>query len=255
AKPYTEWSIDILEAGKAEITGIGWITAAGTGRGRDHKGFTLPMGRLPEYTPEKIFTEPYPNLRRMDDYSRLGVTAIALTLQDAGLDTWTRKRDIGMVVATVYGCLGADVDYYNTVIPNQGAHASPAVFSYTSANSFLGEAAIRFGLTGTNYAISEQRPTGLAGLNAALGHVARGDDEKMMGGVCDVGCPEIFGQPDKFPAGVLFFMLEAVGTNPQNSFGILASESPGQLIFNGDPVNDISTLVNQCLRSEFINPT
>jgi len=235
---------------KADITGIGWITAAGVGRGRNHHGFALPAGRLPDYTPEKFFTEPYPNLRRMDAYSRLGVTAIALTLEDAGLDTWTEKRDIGMVVATVYGCLGADVDFYNTVIPNHGAQARPAVFSYTSANSFLGEAAIRFGLTGTNYAVAEQHPTGLAGLLAALGHLAAGDDQKIIGGVCDVGCPEIFGWPDKFPPGAVFFMLEPVGTNPRPSFGTLHSTSPGQLLFDGSPLDDLAVLVDQCLSNQ-----
>ena len=208
---------------QADITGIGWVTAAGMGRGREHYGFAMPFGRLAEYAPEKIFTEPYPNLRRMDDYSRLGVTAIALALKDAHQDEWTQKRNIGMVVATVYGCLGADVDYYNTVIPNQGTHASPAVFSYTSANSFLGEAAIRFGLTGTNYAVFEQRPTGLAGIYAALGHLTRGDDKKILGGVCDVGCPQIFDQPDIFPPGAIFFMLETIGANPISSFGALSS--------------------------------
>lgn len=244
-----------LEAMQADITGIGWITANGVGRGRDHHGFALPMGPLPAYHPEKIFAEPYPNLRRMDDYSRLGVTAIALALKDAGLDRWTRKRDIGMVVASVYGCLSADVDYYNTVIPNLGAHASPAVFSYTSPNTFLGEAAIRFGMTGTNYAVFEQHPTGLAGLHAALGHIADGDDEKMLGGICDVGCPEIFDRPDAFPRGAVFFMLEAVGAHSQNAFGTLVSKAPAELLFNNNPVDDISTLVNQCLRSESIDPT
>jgi len=237
----------MVEPIKADITGIGWVTAAGMGRGRENSGFAMPFGRLSEYNPEEVFKEPYPNLRRMDNYSRLGVTAIALALKDAHQDKWTGKRDIGMVVATVYGCLGADVDYYNTVIPNQGAHASPAVFSYTSANSFLGEAAIRFGLTGTNYVVSEQPPTGLAGLFAALGHLTRGDDEKFLGGVCDVGCPEIFGRPDKFPPGAVFFMLEPIGANLRSSFGALSSKSSGELLFNDTPVDDLAALVNQCL--------
>jgi len=232
---------------QADITGIGWVTAAGMGRGRENNDFAMPMGRLPEYNPEEIFTEPYPNLRRMDDYSRLGVTAIALALKDAHQDKWIEKRDVGMVVATVYGCLGADVDYYNTVIPSQGAHASPAVFSYTSANSFLGEAAIRFGLIGTNYAVFEQHPTGLAGIFAALGHLTRGDDEKILGGVCDVGCPQIFDQPDKFPPGAVFFMLETMGATPRSSFGALSSISSGELLFNDTPIDDLAGLVNQCL--------
>lgn len=232
---------------QADITGIGWVTAAGMGRGRENSDFTMPFGRLPEYSPEEIFTDPYPNLRRMDDYSRLGVTAIALALKDAHQSTWTQKRDIGMVVATVYGCLGADVDYYNTVIPRQGVHASPAVFSYTSANSFLGEAAIRFGLIGTNYAVFEQRPTGLAGIVAALEHLTRGDDEKILGGVCDVDCPQIFNPAEKFPPGAVFFMLEPVGENPRSCFGTLSSPSSGKLFFQNTPVDDLVTLVNQCL--------
>ena len=236
-----------MQAMIADITGIGWITAAGLGRGRNHSGFSMPLGQLPAFPPENIFSVPYPNLRRMDDFSRLGVSAIGLTLKDADLDAWTMKRDIGVVAATVYGCLGADVDFYNSVIPDHGAQASPAVFSYTSANSFLGEAAIHFGMTGTNYAVFEQHPGGLAGLRAALAHVAAGDNEKMMGGVCDVGCPELFGQPDIVPSGAVFFMLEALGANPGNSYGTLASRSPDELLFNSVPVEDLSTLVNQCL--------
>jgi 3-oxoacyl-[acyl-carrier-protein] synthase II len=234
---------------RADITGVGWITAAGMGRGQDHHGFYMPAGQLPLYSPEKIFAAPYPNLRRMDDFSRLGVSAIGLTLKDAGLAAWTRKRDIGVVAATVYGCLGADVDFYHTVLPDHGAQASPAIFSYTSANSFLGEAAIHFGMTGANYAVFEQRPTGLAGLWAALGHIAAGDDEKMLGGICDAGSPGLFGQPQKFPSGAVFFMLETAGANP-HAYGTLASGSQGELVFNSHPVNDIPALVNQCLASE-----
>jgi len=237
-----------MQVMRADITGVGWVTAAGMGRGRDHNGFSMPAGQLPQYSPEKIFSAPYPNLRRMDDFSRLGVSAIGLTLKDAGLDMWTRKRDIGVVAATVFGCLGADVDFYNTVLADHGAQASPAVFSYTSANSFLGEAAIHFGMTGSNYAVFEQRSTGLAGLWAALGHVAAGDNEKMLGGICDVDCPEIFGQPEKLPAGGVFFMLETMGANPCNSYGTLVSGSQGELLFNSSPANDIPALVHQCLR-------
>jgi len=236
-----------VESIKTEITGIGWVTAAGMGRARTHRDFAMPLERMPEFRPEDVFKEPFPNLRRMDDYSRLGVTATALALADAGLDTWTCKRNIGIVGTTVYGCLGADVDYYNTVIPNRGAQASPALFSYTSANSYLGEAAIRFGLTGTNYMVFEQHPTGLAGLHAALGHIARQDDDKILGGVCEAGCPRIFGRPDNVPPGAVFFMLEPVGSNPLPGFGILESLSMDKLLFNGSPVDNLVMLVEQCL--------
>ena len=160
---------------RVHITGIGWVTAASMGCGRDHENFAQPYGQLPEINPSDLFKKPYPNFRRMDKYSRLKLTAIAFALLDAGLSEWTRERNIGMIASTFYGCLGTDVDYYKTVIPDRGVHASPALFSYTLANSYLGEAAIRFGLTGTNYVITEQHPTGLAGLQAALDHITRED--------------------------------------------------------------------------------
>jgi 3-oxoacyl-[acyl-carrier-protein] synthase II len=231
----------------AEITGIGWVTSTGMGRGRKHQSFAMPRGKLPEIDPADMFKKPYPNFRRMDEYSRLGLTAIALALIDAGLSEWSRERDIGIIAATFYGCLGTDVDYYNTVIPDGGAHASPALFSYTLANSFLGEAAIRFGLTGTNYIITEQRPTDLVGLQTALDHIVMGDVEKILGGVCDLGCPEIFGEPSKVPPGAVFFMLEKSPTKERSSYGKLQLNRTGDLLLNGAEVKDLTGLVRKCI--------
>jgi 3-oxoacyl-[acyl-carrier-protein] synthase II len=231
----------------AEITGIGWVTAAGMGRGREHQRFAMPRGQLPEINPADMFKRPYPNFRRMDEYSRLGLTATALALIDAGLSEWTRERDIGMIASTFYGCLGTDVDYYQTVIPDRGAQASPALFSYTLANGFLGEAAIRFGLTGINYVVTEQRPTGLAGLQTALDHISRGDIEKILGGVCDVGCPQIFGELAKVPPGAVFFMLEKSATKEHSSYGQLQLNHSGDLLLDGSEVKDLTALVQKCI--------
>ena len=231
----------------AEITGIGWVTAAGLGRGREHQGFAMPAGQLPEINPADMFEKPYPNFRRMDEYSRLGLTATALALIDAGLSEWTRKRDIGIIASTFYGCLGTDVEYYNTVIPDNGAHASPALFSYTLANGYLGEAAIRFGLTGTNYVITEQRPTGLAGLQTALDNITRGDLKKILGGVCDVGCPGIFGEPGKVAPGAVFFMIEKSLNRQISSYGQLSVNGKGDVNHDGSAIKDLTALVKKCL--------
>jgi len=231
----------------AEITGIGWVTAAGLGRGREHLGFNMPQGPLPEINPAGMFKKPYPNFRRMDPYSRLGLTATALALKDAGMAEWTRERDIGMVASTFYGCLGTDVDYYKTVIPDRGSQASPGLFSYTLANGFLGEAAIRFGLTGINYVITEQRPTGLAGLQTALDHINLGAIDKILGGVCDVGCPQIFDEPAKVLPGAVFFMLEKFPANTRSSYGALQLNRSGDIYFDGSKIKDLDSLVQSCI--------
>jgi 3-oxoacyl-[acyl-carrier-protein] synthase II len=223
------------------------VTAAGIGRGRVHQSFAMPWGPLPAIDPADMFKRPYPNFRRMDEYSRLGLTAVALALTDASLAEWTRKRNIGIIASSFYSCLGTDIAYYKTVIPDRGAQASPALFSYTLANSFLGEAAIRFGLTGVNYVITEQRPTELAALQLALDHMTRGDTAQILGGVCDVGCPPIFNKPDKIPPGAVFLMLENSPVKEQSSYGKLLFNSTGDLLFNGSEIKDLTTLVKNCL--------
>jgi len=217
------------------------------GCGRDHENFAQPYGELPGINPSDMFKKPYPNFRRMDKYSRLGLTTIAFALIDAGLSEWTRERNIGIIASTVYGCLETDVDYYKTVIPDKGANASPALFSYTLANSYLGEAAIRFGLTGTNYVLTEQHPTGLAGLQTALDHISRGDVEKVLGGVCDIGCPQIFGKPAIVPPGAVFFMIEKSFARKISSYGELSMDEKGDIIYNGRKIQDIAILVQKCL--------
>ena len=223
------------------------MTAASMGCGRNHESFSMPWGPLPKINPSDMFKKPYPNFRRMDKYSRLGLTATALALIDADLSEWTRERNIGIIASTVYGCLETDVDYYKTVIPDRGFNASPALFSYTLANSYLGEAAIRFGLTGTNYVITEQHPTGLAGLQTALDHISRGDVGKSLAGICDVGCPQIFGKSDKVPPGAVFFMIEKAFARRISSYGELSMDEKGDVIYNGNEIKDLATLVQKCL--------
>jgi len=230
-----------------EITGIGWVTAASMGCGKDHKHFTMPYEQLPEMTATAVFDDPYPYFRRMDEYSRLGLTAIAFALKDAGLDEWTEKRNIGIIASTVFGCLGTDVDYYDTVMPQKELSASPALFSYTLPNSFLGEAAIHFGLTGTSFIVNEQVPSGLAGLQMALHSIGCGETETMLCGVCDLGCPPSFGVHSNVPPGALFFIIEKSPARKPLSYGKLRLNKKGSVIFNRTKINDLTMLAQKCL--------
>jgi 3-oxoacyl-[acyl-carrier-protein] synthase II len=232
---------------KADITGIGWVTAAGMGRGRDHRRFAMTRGPLPEIKPADLFNDPYPSFRRLDGYSRLGVTAIAFALQDAGLAGWTEKRNIGVVASTVYGCLSTDVDFYDTVISRSGLGSSPALFSYTLPNSFLGEAAIRFGLTGIGFVINERHPAGRTGLQTALDYLAGGNPPKILAGVCDLDCPHIFAGQGGISPGALFFMIENCPSNPSISYGKLVLKRNGTLFFAGSEIQDFTGLVRKCL--------
>jgi len=231
----------------AHITGIGWVTAEGCGLGRHRQDFALIVDELPPLSRADVFDQPDRRFGRMDPFSRLGLAGIAFALRDAGLEQWEEKRPIGLIAATSYGCLGTDSDYFDTVIPHGGALASPQLFAYTLSNTFLGEAAIRFGLTGDTLVVSEPVPSGLTPLGLALETLAWGDAEGMVAGICDLNIPAGLPKVPEALPGAVFLVLER---------GMRGAVSPyGELIWGGDkrywfgdsPVEDFTELVETCL--------
>jgi len=231
----------------AVITGIGWVTVAGMGRGREYGSFAMIDGQLPEFNRKAAFEKPYQHFGRMDEYSKLGLTAIAFALKDAGLDEWEEKRDIGIIASTVYGCLSTDIKYYDTVIPQKGLLASPNLFAYTLPNCFLGEAAIRFGLTGASFVINEQALSGLTSLQMAVDSIACGESETMLAGVCDLGCPPNFVVPGKAVPGAVFFVIQRIRKRNCSHYGELLLDKKGAILFKGCEIEDLKELVRKCL--------
>lgn len=219
------------------------MTVGGLGRGRQEGDFTLTTGVLPPVTRKDIFPEPYNRFGRLDEFSRLGLAGIALALQDAGLDQWSEKRNIGMVASSCFGCLKTDLAYYDTVIPDGGALASPNLFAYTLSNCFLGEASIRFGLTGTSFVITEEDPRRLGGLHMALESLTWGEADLMLAGFCDLEPPpELFpGSP--VPPGAVFLLLGA--QDEAVSGAELALDQAGGLSVAGYPLANWAELVSR----------
>jgi 3-oxoacyl-[acyl-carrier-protein] synthase II len=234
----------------AAITGIGWVTSASMGCGKDHDQFAMSSGPLPKIAAAAVFDDPYPAFRRLDEYSRLGLAAIAFALKDAKLDGWVQKRNIGIIASTAYGCLQTDMDYYDSVLRQQGNAASPTLFSYTLPNSFLGEAAIRFGLTGISFVISEQRPCGLSGLQLALNHLAADAAEKILCGGCDLGCPPSLREGAEVARGALFFVVEKSSAGEAQAYGRLQLQRSGDILFNRCEIADLCMLAQKCMEVE-----
>lgn len=232
----------------ALITGIGWVTVRNMGCGRDHNSFAMEAGQLPEILRKSVFETPYQRFGRMDRYSRLGLAAVAFALKDAGLDEWTEKRNIGIIACSVYGCLSTDIDYFDTVMPEGGLSASPSLFSYTLPNCFLGEAAVSFGLTGTSFVINEQPLSGLVSVSMALETIANGESEKMLCGICDLGCPPELGDIDNVAPGALFFVIEKAIRKNLRPYGRIGLMNGGDTIqFNEIQIESLEMLVQECL--------
>jgi len=229
------------------VTGIGWVTVLGMGRGREYGSFDMIDGQLPEFNRKAAFEKHYQHFGRMDEYSKLGLKAVAFALKDAGLDEWNKKRDIGIIASTTYGCLSTDIKYYDTVIPQEGLFASPSLFAYTLPNSFLGEASIRFGLKGASFVVNEKTLSGLSSLQMAMDSITWGESETMLAGICDLGCPSNFPLPDKAVPGAVFFVIETINKRNCAHYGELLLDKNGAILFKGCEIEDLKELVRRCL--------
>jgi len=237
---------------KALITGLGWISAVNSGRGADQL-----KPRWDEGTPS-IPTSILSSIKggsrfgRLDLFSQTGVAAVGLALQDAGhlplnrpdtgeagCQLQNQPASIALISSTTSSCSLTDHDFYKTVQSDPGL-ASPGLFVYTLATSFLGEAALRFSLTGASMAVFEPQPHAGAALTLALEELTSGDDEIVVAGCCN-----LFEQNSAAPnfSGALFLVLEKVRKKTSRIHAVL-SRDPGKEIFyvNDQPCPDIFSL-------------
>ena len=194
------------------ILGGGWVTASGFGKLSEKQNFELTSG-LPQIPKAKeIFSEPLTRYGRFDQYTKLGCAAIALALKDAGIDQATEKRQVGVIVSTVYECFESDLAFYETSLEEDGFFSSPNLFSYTLPGIVIGESAIHFKLTGPTFTVGDSLEQ--KGLNALVNGL-----NLLNGGACDTvvagwldGPNELltkFEKGDKQQRGAIFFVLSS----------------------------------------------
>jgi 3-oxoacyl-[acyl-carrier-protein] synthase II len=231
---------------KAWIKGLGWATPAGFGQGRQFETQPLQPGELQIPTRKDLFARIDRRFGRLDDFSRIGLAAVTFCLRDAGAEAWQEKRPLGIIAASRYGCLQTDLDYLQTLIPQQGKLASPNLFAYTLPNCLLGEAALRFGLTGNSLIINRRDPARLAALQAGLEELSWSEQCGVLVGIVDLVAPPELAAADDLP-GSLFLLLETDPRNEVSSYGELELQNE-QLYFNGERLENLSQLVAACLK-------
>ncbi len=233
---------------KALITGIGWVTPAGCGQGRQTEEQPLQPGALQIPTRKQIFPKIDRRFGRLDDLSRIGLAAVTFCLRDAGIEDWQQKRPLGIVAASRYGCLQTDLEYLETLIPQQGKLASPNLFAYTLPNCFLGEAALRFGLTGNSMIINRQDSGYLTALKTGLEELTWSAQPGVLAGIVDLAPAAELARQDDLP-GSLFLLLEKASRTERGSYGELELQADA-LFFNTDRVVNLSQLVANCLKGK-----
>lgn len=231
----------------AYLLGIGWVTGGGFGWGSQGDDCIFADRALPALTRKEVFPEPNQRFGRMTDYAKLGLAALAFALRDAGLESWSDKRPIGVVVSTRLGCLATDLEYHRTVLLQGGGLASPNLFAYTLANCFLGDAAIQFGLSGSAIAINETTADGLGALRLALEDLALGETGTMLAGICDLPVPEALAGCVTLPPGALFLVLSASSPAAPGPYGVVKLAADGTILHNGCAAASLFALVESAL--------
>lgn len=232
---------------KGWINGIGWMTAAGLGQGRDATEQPFSPGSLEVPKRKQVFEKADMRFGRLDEFSRIGLAALAFCLRDAGQEVWEEKRSIGIVAASRYGCLQTDLAYLQTMLPDNGKLASPNLFAYTLPNCFLGEAALRFGLTGNTVVLNQEDPSGLSSLRYALEELVWSEQQGILAGVSDLLPPDDF--VEQQCPGSLFLLLgkpPAVAVAGYGEIELIGNK----MFFAGAEISDLPSLVTACLATQ-----
>lgn len=206
---------------EGDITGIGWVNSESMGNCSVTTEFSLDS-RLPVLKRKDVLADPYKPFGRMDSFSKIGFSAIAFALDDAGIKHGPEnpeKKNISLIAGTTTGCMETDIKYRKTLADNA---PSPAVFAYTLDSCFLGEASICFGLAGESFIINEKNTSGLNSLYFALEHLYSDEPDAVVFGLCNsdlnISGPDA---PDIVP-GAVFFVLEK---NPDSSLAKITADS------------------------------
>ncbi len=166
------------------VCGIGWLSKKGYGcvrLGFDHQ-FTEGED-IKSLVKLGIFSQPFKNFGRLDGMSRMTVSAVALTLKDAGIGySPAMKQGIGIIGTGCQGSLQSDIDYFRDFAENGRTLSRANLFIYTLPSSAMGEAAIHCGLTGPLLYASGLDETLDMFLDMATEMVVAGEAEQMLVG-------------------------------------------------------------------------
>ncbi len=170
---------------RVAVTGGSWLSAVGYGCLHDGSAPTFGPGEVVLPAREEIFDQPLARFGRLDRYAKIGCSAIALALRDAGLDDANRDRSIGIVTSSARDCTSVEMDFQASTVEGGGAFASPNMFPYTLPGVMQGECAVHFHLAGPTLCVGDDAGLGLSALRTALRMMASGDSVAMIAGWLD----------------------------------------------------------------------
>ena len=182
------------------ITGIGVISSIGVGKGsfwegciqgksgiRPISGFDVSHlnsklgGQLPDIDFRK-YIKPA-NLRRMDRFGKMAVSAVRMALDDSGLELENEDPDrIGIMVGTGLGSSKSVDLYYRGLVEEGPTGATPLLFQTSVPNSICSHSSLEFGIRGVNTTFSHKEASVESAIVFAFHLLKKGDVQVIFAG-------------------------------------------------------------------------
>ncbi len=241
---------------QAQILGMGWVQPGSMGSPGAVQKFHSPE-EMYHLSGKSVLEVPYKAFGRMDLFSKLGFSAIAFAMSDAGMSPVPAQKEnpvptkyIPLIAESATGCLETDLLYQATVSRQENRLPSPALFAYTLASCFLGEAGIYHRLSGEAYVVEKEPSTGLTALSFAMDALGTDGCEGAVCGICNCGRHLCAGEHPCRP-GALFLVIGScrpaepkAGEFDVSSLKIVRrADSVDTFYINNTLLNDLTDLI------------
>jgi 3-oxoacyl-[acyl-carrier-protein] synthase II len=154
------------------------ITLANCGEQLELPAFRADTSRLKEYVQLKL-------LRRIDNFSKMGLLGAYLALEDAGISTEGGQERLGVVIATGYGATGVTSAFLDSFINDGDICASPTFFANSVHNSAAANISMLLGATGPSTTVSQFHQSVPSALQTARLWLAEGRVDRVLFGALE----------------------------------------------------------------------
>lgn len=128
---------------------------------------------------------PLKSLRRIDNFSRLGLLGAYLALEDAGIPAEGGQENLGVVIASGYGATGITFAFLDSFINDGDICASPTYFANSVHNSAAANISIMLGATGPSTTVSQFHLSVPSALQTAWLWLAEGRVDRVLFGAVE----------------------------------------------------------------------
>ncbi|MBW1955093.1 MAG: hypothetical protein JRI83_05135 [Deltaproteobacteria bacterium] len=226
------------------VTGLGWMTAVAWGTGKTAAAFQPVSGSFSDAATRFRPAPPYPRFNRMDAVSKAAFAAVVLAAKDAGMDLSGRKKSVGIIAATRFGCLETDGAYFQGLSSREGTGARPHQFAYTLPSACIGDVAIHLGFTGPGFVVQEKNALSLNSLRFSLEILHRKEAVSMVVGAYDTGLLAPFAFEKKTPAYALFWVIESAAAR-KKGYGKIEVRKNDHVYFRQKRVYDLFGILDR----------